>query len=87
MWLCITNSSQSPSLRRSLATLCTKTCNILWNPEDKTFLSSVWEGGWVSGVAGGRETDRKGQKILPLIIPILFETTKQQENKEHLQIH
>ena len=37
-------------------------------------------------MAGGRETDRKGQEILPQIVPILFKTIKQQENKENLQI-
>ena len=73
--LCITTSSQRPSLRISLASLCTKTWNILGNPEDKAFLSSVLDlvGGWV-GVVGGRETDRKGQEILPQIVPILFKT-------------
>lgn len=38
------------------------------------------------GVVGGRETHRKGQEILPQVVPILFKTIKQQENKEHLQI-
>jgi hypothetical protein len=40
----------------------------------------------VSGVVGGRQTQRKGQKILPQIVPTLFKTIKQEENKEHLQI-
>lgn len=40
----------------------------------------------MSGLVGGRETDRNGQEILPQIVPILFKTIKQQENKEHLQI-
>jgi hypothetical protein len=40
----------------------------------------------VSGVVGGRKTYRKGQEIIPQVVPILFKTIKQQENKEHLQI-
>jgi hypothetical protein len=40
----------------------------------------------MSGVVGGKETDRKGEDILPQIVPILFKTIKHQENKEHLQI-
>jgi len=35
----------------------------------------------VSVVAGGRETDRKGQEILPQIVPILFKTIKQKKIK------
>jgi hypothetical protein len=39
----------------------------------------------VSWSVGGGEKERQGRGIVSQIIPLLFKTTKQQENKEHLQ--
>jgi hypothetical protein len=49
----ITTLSISPSLR-SLDSLYTKTWNIPWNPEDKTFLSFVEAGEWDGKGKGDR---------------------------------